>query len=661
MASFLALHLHSLGLSRENTFAILSKLLPFILHRIPMKTPFLSLFLAAFLCLQSPALPPTVALANNAEAIDRLIQRAEQRRIAIAKTMEQSTVFIYSRDDDGVSMGTGFVVADGYVLSNGHVVEGGSNFYIGGKDFRPVRAEVIEWIDDDISDFALLKFNPPIQLPILSFNLNVQRTDRVSAWGFPYLVTQFDQGMEDIESGENSNIPPVVYSEGSVSAFLQQSNGRKSIAHTAPMSGGNSGGPLINSRGEVVGINTWVATDDDRVATVHASLMAGDAVNFLRSLGIDPHIADGSPTTYTSQNPTPATPRNNKQDEENNGQGGSLAGLFGAVIDGVNDSQKSPDTHNNDANLRDTHGLKDDAKELHPEALKGDAAAQAYLGLSYWLGEEAPEDTHKAVAWLRKAVAQNNSDAQHILGLIYLVEPDYKNVQQGLSLLKTAAKSNDKAASSLAYFLMFGEVNGIERDPKASFAAAQKGARSQETGAYALLALFYFSGEGVVDADPKRALEYVQKSKDEALSQAVLSWMHHQGKGAAEDDDKAFTYAKKAAEADDYLGQGLLSYYYYSGLGTKTDYKKALQYAEAASENFNELGYYVLASMYANGEGVQKDIIKAWAYFDMAARKDITSADEQRDDLAKNMSKQDLSAAKDLVRSWHEQNGLPFK
>ncbi len=639
-----------------------------------MKTPYIHTFFVAFLSIYVSFVSP--ALADNAETIDRLIQRAEQRRMAIAKTMEQSTVFIYSRGDDGVSMGTGFMVADGYVLSNGHVVDGGSNFYIGGKDFSPVRAEVVDWIDDDVRDFALLRFNPPIKLPILSFNLNIHRTDRVSAWGFPYLVTQFDQGMENIESGGNSNVPPVVYSEGSVSTFLQHSNGRRSIAHTAVISGGNSGGPLINSRGEVVGINTWVATDEGGAATLHASLLAADAVKFLRDLGIEPHMAEGSPHSYSAQNPAPVGPNGSLSSPQNpsptqnlprispsDDQGNpnsSLLGLFNSALEGVQSGQGRQGGQEKDEHFHNNTGLTGDAKEIYPEAINGNADAQTYLGICYLLGSEAPEDGDKAVYWLRKAAAQGNASAQHALGVVYVVEPSFKNTQEGLRLLQAAAKKDTSAAASLAHFLIFGEVNGITRDLETSFRLAQESAKAKESEAYALLAFFYFAGEGVVDQDPQLALEYAQKSNEEALSQAVLSWMHHQGSPLEKNDAKAFSYAQKAMKEDDYLAMGLLGYYYYSGLGTEVDYKKALEYAEMASENFNEMGYFVLASMYAEGEGVQKDAIKAWAYFDMAARKNIESADEKRDALGSNMSSQNLEAAKNLVRSWHEQNGLPF-
>ncbi len=592
----------------------------------------------------------TGALANS-DDIDKLIQKAEQRRIAMAKMMEKSTVLILSSGEDESGSGTGFVVGDGYVLTNEHVVEGGKDFYIGGKDFSLVKAELLGKVNDQRGDFALLKFTPPVKLPILSFNFTIGRTDRVSAWGFPYVYIQFDKTTTDLLEDDGTAIPPVIYTEGSVNALIDTPDMGRNILHSANIASGNSGGPLINTRGHVVGVNTWGSTDKGEGSHVNAALTAKMAVTFLRSLGMEPSIvaADGT-LTASQMNESASRP---SLDSSSNSSSNSSGGWFGTP-----ESPATPKT----AGSPSADDLTGEAKSSYAKAAGGDADAQSYIGFAYWEGEDAPENVDKAVYWLKKATDQGHAGAKALLGIIYIVEPDFKNVQKGLEFLKDAAKNDNDAAAVLAMFLFYGETLGIKRDAEGAFAAAQKGAEAKDMDAIALLALLYYTGDGV-EADSKRAHELALQAEKEgnALAYAVLSWMYYIGDFLEEDNAKAFEYAKKAAEDDDILGTSLLSAFYYQGDGVEQDFKLAHKYAEEASDSFGEVGQYIMGMLYANGQGVTKDPIKAWAYFDMANRQNVEDAQEQRDALGEKMSEKELKDAKSLVRQWYSQSGLDIE
>jgi hypothetical protein len=157
-----------------------------------------------------------------------------------------------------------------------------------------------------MKDFALLRFAPPkgTNLPTLSFNLDVKRMDMVSAWGYPAMVTQFDKSTQPIvRDGDTKGLTPapVVYTEGTVSTIVNNGYG-STIIHSASVTGGNSGGPLVNSRGEVVGINTWRYMEQNEGASLNLSIMANDVVDFLRSNGIEPLISSEQP--YASRQTT---------------------------------------------------------------------------------------------------------------------------------------------------------------------------------------------------------------------------------------------------------------------------------------------------------------------------------------------------------------------
>ncbi len=612
------------------------------------KKIFAKLFFSFFLlCVFIPVYSEAQAREGG---IDSLIREAENRRIAIARTMEDSTVFIFYDAGDEVSLGTGFVVGNGYVLTNGHVVDGGSNFFIAGKKFAPVRARLIKMIDNNVDDFAVLQFSPPVQLPILSFNLNLNRTDRVSAWGFPYAYTKFDKNTDALLHGQSRVVPPVITTEGIVNAFITAENSMASILHSANIAKGNSGGPLVNSRGHVVGVNTWVSAEEGEGSHVNAALTARAAIAFLRSAGVEPQIVGGEPQISGDEPQVaehkplrfpflsvgPSSAPNNSDDNQRSG---------------TNNSDSAPSGND----------LTGDAKDLYSEAVKGTPEAQAYIAVAYWEGELAPKNMQKALYWFKQAVSNDDNNAKALLGFIYLTEPDYLNVKEGMRLLEQSANKDPEYASAVALFSYRGEMLGIDRDLEKTLQAAKRGTEVEDPEAMALLALLYHMGDGV-EADSKYAFELAQKAaeSDIALAYAVLSWIYNEGEVVEKDLKKSIEYAEKAAEEDESLGKALLALYYYDGDGVKQDYKKSFHYANEAAEAFDEVGQFILGLLYANGEGVDEDLIKAWAYFDMAARKDIGDAPENRNIVGENLSKDEINDAKELVKQWYLQYGLTF-
>jgi len=183
----------------------------------------------------------------------------EERERAVAELMESSTLYVLlDNGDSSFSMGSAFIVAEGYAVTNAHVVGSAKRVLVMNSRLQPVMATVVRKEHDDKTggnDFALLRFSSATKLSPLTFTLRVNRMDRVSAWGFPVLVTQFDQSFHDILEGKGTKAPPVVYTEGTVSAVVER-RGQKTVIHSAAIAGGNSGGPLLNSTGLVIGINS---------------------------------------------------------------------------------------------------------------------------------------------------------------------------------------------------------------------------------------------------------------------------------------------------------------------------------------------------------------------------------------------------------------------
>ena len=207
----------------------------------------------------------------------------------VGELMEQATVLILASTPDGVSFGTGFFVAPGIIATNRHVVHSKSaEILVGNKILGGMHeATVLAISDDPARDYALIKLPIAVGVaPTLSIADKASRTEHISSWGFPGLITAADPKFNALLEGDPSAVPEVVYSEGVVSAVLDRTP--PFIMHTAQISQGNSGGPLINSQGTVLGINTLIRTSDQSSAQANIALPGGDLKLFMRENGVTP-------------------------------------------------------------------------------------------------------------------------------------------------------------------------------------------------------------------------------------------------------------------------------------------------------------------------------------------------------------------------------------
>lgn len=153
------------------------------------------------------------------------------------------------------SLGTGFVVGQGgVVVTNNHVVEGGDKFVVlskhaaGGPRFQ---ATVI-WVSPDY-DLALLKV-AGLDLPRLVIAENIPgKGSAVTTIGYP--------GVADARSEDITNLAESTFTQGIIGRIIETSysnEGKKQtvLQHSAAVNSGNSGGPLLDACGRVVGVNT---------------------------------------------------------------------------------------------------------------------------------------------------------------------------------------------------------------------------------------------------------------------------------------------------------------------------------------------------------------------------------------------------------------------
>ncbi|HEY5569274.1 MAG TPA: DegQ family serine endoprotease [Gammaproteobacteria bacterium] len=141
------------------------------------------------------------------------------------------------------ALGSGFVIGDdGYVATNRHVIESASEVFVTLQSGEKLPATIVG--QDQQTDLALLKIDAPAELPTLRFGDSDRARvgDWVLAIGNPFGLG--GTATAGIISARGRDIQSGIYDD-----YLQID---------APINQGNSGGPVFNAAGEVIGINTAI-------------------------------------------------------------------------------------------------------------------------------------------------------------------------------------------------------------------------------------------------------------------------------------------------------------------------------------------------------------------------------------------------------------------
>ncbi len=143
-------------------------------------------------------------------------------------------------------IGSGFIVSPkGYILTNYHVIQDAARITVGLQSGEKYRANVVGF--DPETDVAVLKIDPPKDLPTVTLGDSnaAQVGDWVLAMGSPFGLDQ------TVTAG-------IISKKERESPFFNVF--QRFLQTDAAINRGNSGGPLVNMRGEVIGMNSQIAT-----------------------------------------------------------------------------------------------------------------------------------------------------------------------------------------------------------------------------------------------------------------------------------------------------------------------------------------------------------------------------------------------------------------
>ncbi|MEY3679851.1 MAG: hypothetical protein RL547_463 [Actinomycetota bacterium] len=198
---------------------------------------------------------------------------------AVVERIGPSVVTVVADSSGGLgagrSTGTGVVItSDGEILTNSHVVEGSDDVSVlFGDSIDPIPAEVLA--ADPGNDLALLKIDLDGLTPaVFADPESISIGDEVVAVGFALDLDGGPTVTRGIVSALNRTI---ANADGALDGLIQTD---------AAISSGNSGGPLLNSSGEVVGINTAVFQSSMNTAAnnVGFAISVGEALPVIETL-----------------------------------------------------------------------------------------------------------------------------------------------------------------------------------------------------------------------------------------------------------------------------------------------------------------------------------------------------------------------------------------
>ncbi len=217
-----------------------------------------------------------------------LFLSAEIQAQDVMAQADQSVVRVVAKDRDGYELGSGFVVAKDIVATNYHVIENQRGIIIlkknsNGTGIKPHKATIL-WQSKDY-DLALLEV-PGLELPVISVRQTMPaKGSSVTTMGYPGVA---DEALKDIAQ---TSLVESTFTQGIIGRFIEGSwaanaNKQMIIQHSASVNSGNSGGPLLDPCGSVIGVNTAKA-----LGIVQGDNFSGMTVNQSDGIFYASHIA----------------------------------------------------------------------------------------------------------------------------------------------------------------------------------------------------------------------------------------------------------------------------------------------------------------------------------------------------------------------------------
>lgn len=191
-----------------------------------------------------------------------------------------------------ISHGTGFSVGSERIVTNAHVVAEAVDDARLAIGIVPADREVAVYARivaySERNDLAIIETTEPLNLPALTIAGNPATSGAVTAIGYPLNVDR----AQGLSFSDMFRAQPPVTAAGSL-AGRRPSRDFDTLLHTAPIAAGNSGGPLVDDCGRVLGVNSFGAQSDGSDAEFFFAVSTRELLPFLRANNVSPRLNSG--------------------------------------------------------------------------------------------------------------------------------------------------------------------------------------------------------------------------------------------------------------------------------------------------------------------------------------------------------------------------------
>lgn len=220
----------------------------------------------------SPLAAGTVPALNAAQLVEQL---------------ERGTALVIAGD----SIATGFFVTPDLLVTNRHAVEDATDgrVVIASRSLGRALPGTVVGASAEApvggTDFALVRLVSGKASGTLTVTTRFAKLSGVTAAGYPGLTVLNDSGFRRLVGGDVRAAPDLNITQGTVQAIQPLATGGVGIVHTASILQGNSGGPLVDTCGRVIGVNTFIAVDQEQSGRISYAQTTEALLTFLKRHG----------------------------------------------------------------------------------------------------------------------------------------------------------------------------------------------------------------------------------------------------------------------------------------------------------------------------------------------------------------------------------------